>query len=364
MKRQGKLAFISGGMWLAHLPMVVELIRALELRGWVVDVYNTPPSDTVPVSPAREIPAYPRGRIWPWRMALHHACRHPYSGYIGSKDVGITCASLLGKASRRPVAFMSDELLVHEKRMNHKPSWPMHTAFTIVPDLCRWGHLRDQYGFPACSKVYELPNAPRKAGNPADIAAFRSAWGVGKGELCLLSIGGISDRYGVGRFFAAIPDATTKVKVVVHDRVTRDDSYKAMARLLEQGNPRLHFSLSTVEYDLVPSLAGAGDIGIALYDGGQGPWTALMGKASGKIAYFLANGVPVIHEDFDNLRYITEAGAGIGVHDPASITAALTKIVEDLPGYRTRARALFDARLRPDEPLAAICDEIEGWRRK
>ena len=363
MKR-GRLAFVFDGTWIEHLPMAHELISALQANEWIVDVYNVPNNDpAVPKPSFTTKEAYPRGKFWPLKQGLAWLPARPYDGFISSCGAGIRCAGIWARLHRRPLAMLSDEITTTASPLWRKRESLAHQQceFTIVPDLCRWDFLRQLNALSTDAEVMELPNSPIRAASREDALARRAAWGLNAQDTCLLALGGFDEPYGIERFTQAIPSIPQDVRIIIHERIRMGAAFRALADLVARRYTNVHFSTQPVSYEAVGELAAAADIGIALYSDIDTNF-ALMGKASGKICYFLANSVPIIHESFENLAFISAASAGEAAHSPTQILNSLEKIRGDLDGYKHRAGALFDKEINPDRYLHAICQRIAQWQ--
>ncbi len=102
------------------------------------------------------------------------------------------------------------------------------------------------------------------------------------------------------------------------------------------------------EYD--PLIDGA-DVGLAFYvpTGGSSFTQSnlqTIGLSSGKLAYYLRAGLPVIVNRAASIAEVVDAsGCGVSVAEAAGIPSALADIANDYEGLSSAACAFFDERL-------------------
>jgi hypothetical protein len=92
-----------------------------------------------------------------------------------------------------------------------------------------------------------------------------------------------------------------------------------------------------------------------LYAADQGPNTATVGLASGKLSHFLKLGVPVIVSPLPGLAdFVLRHGVGEVLDRPERLPELLDRIAADEAGFRARCLACFDAHLAYESAFRAV----------
>ena len=101
--------------------------------------------------------------------------------------------------------------------------------------------------------------------------------------------------------------------------------------------------MNPVPLDELDKVFASARIGVVLYAPDCGENVATVGFASGKLAFLLRNGIPVIVNANSALTEIVEpAGCGVSVKDPSRIGGAIEIIEAEFDRYRSNALQCFD----------------------
>ena len=126
------------------------------------------------------------------------------------------------------------------------------------------------------------------------------------------------------------------------------------------------FSLKPVSRQAYDELIDAANVGIAFYVAtGDSSFTQrnvqTIGLSSGKLAYYLRAGLPVIVNRAASIAGLIEAeGCGLAGHDAHDIAGALDLIDADAHGFGGRACAFFDRHLDFSSAFDNVIERIEA----
>jgi len=286
--------------------------------------------------------------------------RHLVSRYrvvIGVDPAGIALAAAVGRLLQTPVAYVSLELLLEReasspelklrKARERRASRQAHIV--IVQDEERARLLREDNSL-AGDRFVLVPNAPFGAPEGAPSRFWHEQFGLPEAERIVLHAGSIEPWTGLAEIIGSTHAWPGGWSLVVHlrERASAED----LERLGAAAAPgRVFFSPEPYPQDELDKLFAAGDVGIAFYVVQPGQWSqqenlSSVGLSSGKIAYYLRAGLPVIVNEGTSLSdFVREEGCGVVVSGPAEIGAALARIAEKYDSYREHARRTFATRL-------------------
>jgi glycosyltransferase involved in cell wall biosynthesis len=147
--------------------------------------------------------------------------------------------------------------------------------------------------------------------------------------------------------------------LVLHERERRSPDEPYLRRIAELGGDRVRLSLEPVPLDELDRVTSAGDVGIALYRGDLGPNFSQMAAASGRLAYYLRSGLPVICPDLPGFREVVDGyRCGVCVQDAAAVGAALERIFDAYPIHRQNALRCFKERYDFARCFAPVLDAM------
>jgi hypothetical protein len=106
----------------------------------------------------------------------------------------------------------------------------------------------------------------------------------------------------------------------------------------------VRFAREVLPSCLLDYAVSSASIGLALYDESSVN-NRLMGTASGKVALYLKNGLPVIATRAGGFDWIEREGCGACVADVREIPAAAERISADYAATAARATAFYDRTL-------------------
>lgn len=380
----------------APRPDIVCCAKALAQRGWQVDVLagaDAPLPEYVFPEPAIAIRKWrrstaddgPLGRL----RNLYDFCRWVVAGVqrkryaylIGFDPDGLIAAGL---ASRRcggtPYLYYSLELYTEaemrrpDQRLKKLAErWFNHRAIaSVVHDARRESVLRRLNGLGPGHPVYLVPNAPLLgnggSSGRADYVQYvqrrLAEEGVERPQTVVLYHGGLGDLTMVAEIAETVDDWPPGCVFFAHGWGSAEYASRLQAVAARHRPPRVVVSTEFLPYEQLDGLTASAHVGIALYRDVGTPNVFEM--ASGKLYQYMKHGLPVITNDFPNLRAVVERHGGglcIDPTTPGSIPAAVRALAADGERYRQcaeAARSAFARHFAYELNVAPLAEMLEA----
>lgn len=303
--------------------------------------------------------------------ALLRHLRSPYRLVVGVDPEGIVQAHPVARLLRRPLAYFSFELLLDHDELSpadrrlkaRERRASRDLAFALVQDPARATLLRDANGIPP-ERCVLVPNAPLGAPPEARSRRWHEAFGLPPEQKVLLYAGSFGAWAGVDAIACSTRSWPDGWSLVLHFRSRPPEA--ELERLRAAGGEWLHLSTEPVPHDELDDLYAAADAGVALYfTDATSPYRQenlkTMGLASGKLAYYLRAGLPVIVNDTTSLAdFVRDEGCGAVVSNADEIGAALARFDEDYAAYSGAARRAFAGHLDFESAFAEIVRRVDA----
>jgi hypothetical protein len=292
-----------------------------------------------------------------------------YRCVIGVDPEGLELAHRLARGA--PVAYYSLELLLSnevsdaERRIkDQERSLSRLAPFVVVQDADR-GRLLAQDNDLPWQRLILVPNAPRGPARRRPSEAWRARFGLAPSQRVVLHAGSLGDWTGVDAIVDSVPSWPDDWVLVVHTRYDAGSS-TYVDRLRARAAPgRVFFSLKPVPRQAYDDLIDGADVGLGFYVAtGDSSYTRrniqTIGLSSGKLAYYLRAGLPVVVNAAASVSRDVEAfGCGVAVDQARDIPAALAQLEQTYAAYSQRACAFFDQHLEFSRAFAAVIERID-----
>lgn len=300
------------------------------------------------------------------RFVSHHTRHRAPRFWIGVDTIGLVEAGHHCRPER--LAYWSLEIvfldtivnpiLRHLKRAERRVS--RRARRIIVQDGARADLLAQENGVDL-NRCALVPNAPRSTSRETKSDFLHSRLGISPEKRIVLHLGMMGPEVLSAEIAAASRFWPEDWVLVFHERFSRSLDDPVVKEVLSSGGDRVFLSLEPVDLDDLPNVVASADVGLVFYNPAMGPNYAVITGASGKLAYYLQAGVPVICLDlpgFDEL--MTDGRCGVCVPSPAAIGSALEGLTPRLPELREAARRCFDERYAFDGFFLPLVEEIKG----
>jgi glycosyltransferase involved in cell wall biosynthesis len=181
----------------------------------------------------------------------------------------------------------------------------------------------------------------------------------------LLYAGTISQGTAIEKIIGTVPTWPEHWHLVVHSRHDVTKSFAVQILRHFSDSNRVHFSeLAMCDQELREAV-GAADAGIAFYEPVDGNEilqrnNQVMGLASGKIAYYLQSGLPVVVNNHTTLgRFVENEACGCGVEHERQISEALRTLENDYDRLSDNAVRAFNTHYSYERGFETWFSDIE-----
>ncbi|TET39253.1 MAG: hypothetical protein E3J72_01000 [Planctomycetota bacterium] len=300
-------------------------------------------------------------------------------GILPMKDIAYR-SSALYRILGIPFIYISLELLLsgeitepREKLFkNIEKTYSRRARFVIIQDKER-GDLFAQDNLIPIHKLQYLPNSP---GGPLMKKRF-NFWhemlDIDKRKKILLHAGGLSEWTMLEDIIPASRKWPANWVLVIHthfhaNKMGEENKYRwEYLKDIAEGNSRVIFSEKPASRKLFDQLISSADAIIAFYKpvrSRRSGWSNIkvIGLSSGKVAYALRSGLPVIVNNETTLgEFVQKTGCGVCVETASETGSALRKIESNYGQYSEMAYKTFEEHLRFEKHFKKIMRKIEKY---
>jgi glycosyltransferase involved in cell wall biosynthesis len=295
----------------------------------------------------------------------------PFACVIGVDPDGLALAQSFAHGA--PLAYYSLELLLSyelstaaERQLKaHERHLSQRAAFVVVQDEARGRLLADDDAIP-WEKVVQVPNSPLGPARRRASRYWHSRFNLPSEARVVVHSGSLGDWTGIEPIVDSAADWPEPWVLVIHTRYAAESS-AYVDDLRKRADPRrVRFSLSPVPRHDYDALIDAADVGLAFYvPSGGSSFTQrnvqTIGFSSGKLAYYLRAGLPVIVNRAASIAEVVEInGCGVAVANAAEIGHALGRIEGEYETLGARACAFFDERLDFRRAFEEVIRRVAG----
>ena len=294
-----------------------------------------------------------------------------YACVIGVDPDGLALAHSLAQGA--PLGYISLELLLsHElgtaaeaQLKAHERELSRQASFVVVQDQARARLLADDNGL-APERLVLVPNAPPGPARRRPTRFWHTRFDLPADARVVIHSGSLGDWTGIEDIVAAVPAWPEPWVLVVHTRYDAESS-GYVETLRSRADPRrVRFSLKPVRRQDYDALIDGADVGLAFYvSTGASSFTGsnvrTIGLSSGKLAYYLRAGLPVVVNRAASISADIEAeGAGAAVDDASALGAALQRVAAEYDLMSARACAFFEDRLAFGSAFAEVVRRVDA----
>lgn len=297
---------------------------------------------------------------------------------IGVDEHGLVAALLFSYIFKQKFIFLSLELEQPRKNFGYIANF-LRKIITlayksadgvIIQDEDRFKTLCDYYQYQH-PKVLYLPNSTLQDSCPdANIGNFfREKFNLSEEQFpyIILSAGMIDDNVcskALAHAFASIDNGCA---LIFHGAYSQgiEDAYTQSLRQVNSKN--LFLSLKPVPYEQVDKIYASSTIGLAFYADFHDNF-AKIAKASGKLAFYLKHGKPVLVSNLPSLsRLVEKYQFGIVINNPSDseeIKRAIHKILNSYSTFSNNAKYCFAAEFDFEKHMEPVLSYIEYLQAK
>jgi glycosyltransferase involved in cell wall biosynthesis len=238
-------------------------------------------------------------------------------------------------------------------------------SFVIIQDEGRAGLLARDDNLPP-DKFVMVPNSPLGPVHRQRLDYWHRRFDLPRQKKVVIHAGNIDAWTGITEIADSVSGWPDDWVLVVHTRYAARQT-KEFLDLQRRADPeRIFFStnpVSRMEYD---ELVDSADIGIAFYLVVKDSVSSqenirTIGLSSGKVAYYLRSGLPVITNNTTSLSsFIREESCGVVVSNEQETGNAIREISSSYEKYRSNAYRCFENRLNFTGGFKNVIERIEA----
>jgi len=374
VKLMPRIAIIHPFGNLNSVPCLQSAIAILLEQGYWVDVFtHSGVNGSKPCFADPRVMVFTRDptvpdSLWdiPWKLYgrqvrqdgyfRYRHWRRPYACIIAVDPHGLAQSQILQEWFSVPLVYFSLELLLsHEvvseqdrKLKSLEVRLSRESDFVIALGEERADWLVSDNGIDA-SRIICVPNAPLGAPRRQRSTFIGDKYGLSSECRIIIQAGTLTAWSGIFPLLQSSREWPDHWKLVVHARSSVDDK-SAFVQALRYicGADRLLLSGNPLPDDEYRELIRSADVGVAFYL----PQTEntydqdnlrYLGLSSGKTAYYLQAGVPILVNETDSLKkLVSEYRCGVVTKNPEHTLGSLSVIFADYDAYCDNAVRCFE----------------------
>ncbi len=316
-----------------------------------------------------------RAHAWLARFLARHG-QNPYGCIVAVDPSGLVIADFLNSLLRVPVVYYSLELLpsgelvtAEDRALKERErALAGKAAFAVIQDEERAAILSRDSGVPA-DRILCVPNAPLGRAERKRSNFLREKHDLPPGAVIVLNAGSLAVWSCIPQLVKSTQDWPDDWVLVCHTRNdwSRENPDYVFALRCLAGRGRVVFSFHPLSREEYPELVRSADIGVAFYEPREGStYTGdnirHIGLSSGKLAYYLQAGLPVLVNDNPSLSNLVRThGCGKVCPDPSDTFDSIVGILDRYEEYSGNALALFNERLEYEGRFGKVLERIERY---
>lgn len=379
------------------IPSLCSLIILLARRGYGVDLLVEEwPGHVRPCFDEDGIVVFSRtgrrGSPWPvpWKglpaavaERLFFAYRHrrcPYVCVLAVNPGGVVEAERFVNALKVPLVYFSLELMLssesltpEHRALKEKERTMAQTALLCLIQNEEKAQLFAQDNGVPRERIVCLPNAPLGKAARGHSDFLRRRLGISPADRIILHAGSLETWTGILPLARSVAQWPSNWVLVCHSRGSKGggvdrNHMDALAYLARPG--RVQFSTNPVSRAEYLELIRSADVGVAFYqEDARGIATQTnvrcMGVSSGKLAYYLQAGLPVLVNNLPSMRVLVDAyGCGCVADDPEVTRPGLDTLFSRYDEFSRNAVRCFEHEFAVEPAIDRLQAALEAERQK
>lgn len=338
-------AFVIPHPYVDALACFREPIRYLACAGWQIDLYTA-------LSPMHPVPFFGHEgiRIVPLSITRAGAIdlvrrlilrRPKYDYLVTVPQWGLHYSAVASRLSGVPMGCISDELKAaaeaktdlerlwksRERRAHRRCRWTM----ALSPERADFIRRENQLG--PEHRIFTVPNASAGQAQRTTSHYFHDVLSLPPRQRILVHAGSL--------WWQGITDVVESAESWTSDWTVVFQIRFAANRNGWRDSTHVRFATGVLPASLLDYAISSATIGLALYDASKVN-NRLMGTASGKVALYMKNGLPVIATRDGGFDWIEREECGACISHASEIPAAADRIWAKYDDYSANVRRRYD----------------------
>lgn len=364
MSRAREAAFVIPHPYVDSLACFREPIRAMAQAGWRIDLFTVPSSiHPPPVFGTENVRVRPleltRGGTARLIAALV-AHRPRYQWIVAVPQWSLYYAGLAASLARIPLVCISDEMSAEaEATTDQQRRWKrrerrahQQCAFTIALSAARGAFIREENQLPDDHPILVVPNSAPGPAIRLPSHYYQDTLDIAFDKFVVLHAGS----WWWKLKFAAVEDVA---KDWCSDTVLAFQGRVIDRSLVPPDHPNIRFGSTLLPSTLLDYAVSSAHAGLALYDSATANHREV-GTASGKIALYMKNALPVVTMAQPSLAWIEREGCGVCIDDVREIGDAVRRIRSDYDGCVANVKRCYDEYFGFDRAFAPVLARLEA----
>jgi len=232
------------------------------------------------------------------------------------------------------------------------------TRLTIIQDPSRARVLQEVNRLSKMKVIYVSPSLRTTYHYEAKPRYLQDKFNLCPDQIVLLSAGGVADYYRLHELAQAAYTWPEHWTLIIHGNFRDSDPYHLELLRLCDGD-KVIASRGILPQEEFDAMVASAHVGLAFYSN-TGPNHFHI--ASGKVMQYLRCGLPVVTNDFPNLKEIVERyNCGRCVKDEREISFKAQEILGDYKHYSETAQTVFEKHFRFDHFFDKVIECIDHW---
>jgi hypothetical protein len=364
VSRAPEAAFVIPQPYVDSLACFREPIRAMAQAGWRIDLFTVPSAIHPP-------PVFDNENVRVRRLELTRSGtarliaalvthRPRYQWIFAVPQWSLHYAGLAASLARIPLVCISDEMAVESEAMtDSQRRWKRRERlahqkceFTIALSEARGALIREENRLPANHPILVVPNSAPGPAVRLRSHYYQDALGIACDKFVVLHAGSWWWKLKFGAVEEVARHWGPEIVLAFQGRV-RDRS------LVAADHANIRFGSALLPSTLLDYAVSSAHVGLALYDNATANHREV-GTASGKIALYMKNALPVITTAQPSLIWIEQEGCGVCINDVQEIGDAARRIRADYDGFVANVKRCYDEYFDFDRAFAPVLARLEA----
>jgi hypothetical protein len=364
VSRAREAAFVIPHPYVDSLACFREPIRAMAQAGWRIDLFTVSSSiHPPPIFDTENVRVRPLERTRSGTLGLIASLvthRPAYRWIFAVPQWSLHYAGMAASLGSIPLVCISDEIAVEsEAATDQEREWKnrerrahQKCAFTIALSADRGAVIRKENHLPDDHPIMVVPNSAPGPSVRLRSHYYQDTLDIACDKFVVLHAGSWYWKLKFGAIEETARHWSQEVVLAFQGRV-RD------RHLVPAHHSNIRFGTTLLPSTLLDYAVSSAHVGLALYDSATVNHREI-GTASGKIALYMKNALPVITTAQPSLAWIEREGCGVAIEDVGEIGDAVRRIRADYDHCVTNVKRCYDEYFNFSRAFTPVLARLEA----